>query len=171
MKRTINVRLNPQSIADAITELQMYKEEIERRVRLLVQTLIDNGCTIARAKIAEYDAVYSGELLNSINGYMDESIGIIRVDSEYALFVEFGTGPVGKKEPHELADESFYRPTPWYTKADRKPMDEIYGWKPIETDDGNIIYMAAGQKSKPFMYDTAKALRDKLPSIAREVFG
>lgn len=170
MKRTINVRLNPQSIADAITELQMYKEELERRVNLLLRRLVDDGASIARAKLVEYEAVYSGELLNSINGVIDGNIGVIRVDNDYAVFIEFGTGPVGAKKPHELADESYYRPTPWYTKADGKPMDEIYDWVPMNRGDG-VFYLAFGQKSKPFMYETAQALRDELPSIAREVFG
>ena len=171
MKKVIKVKLSPQGVADAITELQMYKEDLERRVRLLVKALLERGAKIARAKLESYDAIYSGELLNSINGYMDGDKGVIRVNSKYALFVEFGTGPVGKKNPHPKAEGSQYRDTPWYTQADGKPMDMIYDWTPIETDDGNIIYLAFGQPSKPFMHETALQLRDEFPAIAREVFG
>jgi hypothetical protein len=171
MKKVIRVKLSPQGVADAITELQMYKEDIERRIKLLVKKLTELGADIARAKIASYDAVYSGELLQSINGFMDGSRGIIRVDSKYALFVEFGTGPVGRENPHPLAEASYYKEEPWYTAADGKPMDLIYDWTPIETDDGNIIYIAYGQPAKPFMHETALELEAEIPKIIKEVFG
>ena len=171
MKKVINVKLDPQSVADAITELQMYKEDLERRIQLLVKKLTERGANIARAKVKSYDTIYSGKLLDSINGIMDGNRGVIRVDSKYALFVEFGTGPVGKKNPHPLMGASDYKNEPWYTAADGKPMDMIYDWTPIETDDGNIIYLAYGQPAKPFMHETAKQLKDELPGIVKEVFG
>ena len=168
MKKVIKVKLDPKSVADAITELRMYKEELERRVRLLIETLVDRGAEIARAKVIEYDAILNGDMLDSINGFMAGDIGYIRVDSNYALFVEFGTGPAGAKRPHPLGGN--YKPTGWFTAADGKPMDEIYGWTPIEADDGEIIYFTTGQPSKPFMYETAMQLRELLPEIAMEVF-
>lgn len=170
MKKVIKVKLHPQSVADAITELQMYKEDLERRIRLVIKTLTERGANIARAKVQSYDAIYSSELLNSINGFMDGNIGIIRVDSKYALYVEFGTGPVGKKKPHPQAQGSYYRETPWYTKADGKPMDMIYDWTPLKGENGDTYYLAYGQPSKPFMHETAQQLRDELPNIVREVF-
>lgn len=171
MKKVIRVKLDPYSVSNAIVELQMYKEDLERRIRLLVKKLTERGADIARAKVADYDAVYSGDLLQSINGIMDGNRGVIRVDSKYALFVEFGTGPIGKQNPHPLAESSHYKDEPWYTAADGKPMDMIYDWTPIETDDGNIIYLAYGQPAKPFMHETAKQLREELPGIIKEVFG
>lgn len=171
MKKVIRVKLDPYSVSSAIVELQMYKEDLERRIRLLVKKLTERGADIARAKVADYDAVYSGDLLQSINGIMDGNRGVIRVDSKYALFVEFGTGPIGKQNPHPLAESSHYKDEPWYTAADGKPMDMIYDWTPIETDDGNIIYLAYGQPAKPFMHETARQLREELPGIIKEVFG
>lgn len=171
MKKVIKVKLSPQGVADAITELQMYKEDLERRIRLIIEKLVGRGVSIARAKVQSYDAIYSGDLLNSINGFMDGGNGIIRVDSKYALFVEFGTGPMGKESPHPLAEGSYYADEPWYTQADGKPMDLIYDWTPIETEDGNTIYLAYGQPAKPFMHETAQQLREELPGIIREVFG
>ena len=171
MKKVIRVKLDPRSIADAITELQMYKEDIERRVALIARKLTESGATIARAKVQSYDAVYSGDLLNSIDGYMDGSVGIIRVNSDYAVYVEFGTGPVGKEKSHPSDMNVTYRETPWYTQADGKPMDVIYGWTPYEGEDGSIYYLAYGQPAKPFMYETAQELRGKLPTLIKEVFG
>ena len=171
MKKVINVKLDPKSVADAITELQMYKEDVERRVKLIVETLVKNGANIARAKLQSYDAIYSGKLLGDINGYMDGSVGIVRVNNEYAVYVEFGTGPVGKKHPHPSDINVSYRNKPWYTKADGKPMDMIYGWTPHENEDGEVYYIAYGQPAKPFMYETAQQLREEVVRVAKEVFG
>lgn len=167
--KTINVKLDPKSIEKAIQELQDYKAEVERRVELLVRTLTEQGAELAKAKVLEYDAYHLGELYNSIEGVITEDYGIIRVNSEYALFIEFGTGPIGAKKPHP-SGEGKYRNKPWYTDADGKPMDLLYGWDPIELEDGTIVYKTYGQKSKPFMWETAQQLRENLEQTAKEIF-
>lgn len=168
--KTINVKLDPKSIEKAIQELQDYKAEIERRVKLLVELLTNQGAELARAKLIEYGAYNYGDLYNSIEGVITEEIGIIRVSSEYALFIEFGTGPIGAKNPHPSGEGVTYKSEPWYTKADGKPMELWYGWDPIELEDGTIIYKTYGQKSKPFMWETAQELRANLLEFAKEVF-
>lgn len=170
MTKVIKVKLTPKSIDDAIKELNEYKRDLERRAQLLVKTLTDNGANIARAKVTEYDAYNFGDMFNSIDGIAIGNYGVIKVDSDYAVFVEFGTGPVGKKHSHP-SGKGKYRENGWHTKADGKPMDIWYGWTPIVTEDGEIIYYTEGQASKPFMYETALQLRDEFPAIVKEVFG
>jgi hypothetical protein len=102
-------------------------------------------------------------------GFVSGNTGFIRVDDEYAVFFEFGTGPVGAKNPHPL--HPTYTTDAWYTKADGKPMDELYGWTPLTDEDGETYYLTIGQKAKPFMYETALQLRDEFPKIVKEVFG
>lgn len=166
MKKVIKVKLDPQSIDNAITELQMYKEEIERRVTLLVKRLTESGADIARAKVVELGAYYTGELLSSINSYLFASdastVGFIRVNAEYGMFVEFGTGIVGKKGKHHPAESVFG----W--EYDVNNHGEI-GWS-FPTDDGSYR-RTRGQESRPFMYETALKLRDEFPIIVKEVFG
>lgn len=168
--KTIKVKLNPNSVEKAIKELQDYKAEIKRRVKLLIEMLVDRGADIARAKVIEYDAYNYGNLYNSISGVITEERGLIQVDSEYALFVEFGTGPIGSQNPHPGGENVTYKSEPWYTKADGKPMDLLYGWTPTELEDGTVIYKTYGQKSKPFMWNTAQELRANLLEFAKEVF-
>lgn len=168
--KTINVKLDPHSIEKAIQELQEYKAEIERRVELLVKTLTEQGAELARAKLLEYGAYHLGDLYSSIEGVITEDYGVIRVNSEYALFIEFGTGPIGAKNSHPSGEGVTYKNEPWYTKADGKPMDLWYGWDPIELEDGTIIYKTYGQKSKPFMWETAQQLRENLEQTAKEIF-
>lgn len=166
MKKVIKVKLNLQSIQNAITELQMYKEDLERRVRLLVKRLTDRGADIARAKVVEMDAIYTGELLNSIDSYLfafgDSPVGFIRVNAEYGMFVEFGTGIVGKSGTHHPAEDVFG----W--EYDVNNHGEV-GWI-FPTDDGSYR-RTRGQESRPFMYETALQLRDEFPAIVKEVFG
>lgn len=166
MKKVIKVKLEPKSIENAITELQMYKEDLERRVILLVKKLTERGAVIARAKVVEMGAYYTGELLNSIDSYYfafgGAPVGFIRVNADYGMFVEFGTGIVGENGPHHPAEEVFG----W--EYDVNQHGEV-GWL-FPTDDGTYR-RTRGQASRPFMYETALQLRDEFPAIVKEVFG
>lgn len=168
MKKVIKVKLEPRSIANAIKEIEEYKADLERRVRLLLKRLTDEGVKIAKAKVVEHGIIHDTNLTNSINGFVMGNVGFIRVDDEHAVFFEFGTGPKGASDPHPLG--SSYKSEGWYTQADGKPMDELYGWKPLG-DGENVYFFTEGQKAKPFMYETAQKLRDEFPSIVKEVFG
>lgn len=166
MKKVIKVRLDPHGIANAVAELNEYKADLERRVRFLIETLTDHGADIARAKVVEMDAVYSGELLGSINSYLfsfgGKPVGFIRVNAEYGMFVEFGTGIVGKTNPYHPAHSAF-------------------GWEHDIHDHGNAgwfypgddgkAHWTKGQPSRPFLYETAMQLKQEFPKIVKAVFG
>lgn len=171
MKKVIKVKLEPKSIEKAIKELEEYKADLERRVRLLVKTLTERGASLARAKVVDMGIIHNTNLLGSIEGFCVGNVGYVRVNDEYAMFFEFGTGPVGASKPHPLRESGDYKSDGWYTAADGKPMDRLYGWLPLKHPDGNIYYYTEGQKAKPFMYETALQLRDEFPEIVREVFG
>ncbi len=161
MKKVIKLKLSAEGIENAITELQMYKEDVERRVKLLVEKLADRGADIVRAKITELDAIDTGVLLNSVESCLVDNIGYIRVNAEYGIFVEFGTGIVGKGKQHP-AKEVF----DW--EYDINEHGEK-GWH-FPADDGSYP-VTKGQPSRPFMYETALRLRDEFPAIVKEVFG
>ena len=168
MKKVIKVKLDPHSIESAIKEIEAYKADLERRVRLLLKRLTDEGVQIAKAKVVEHGIIHDTKLTNSINGFVLGDKGFIRVDDEHAVFFEFGTGPKGAGNPHPLGGE--YKSEGWYTKADGKPMDSLYGWKPLGNEN-NVYFFTEGQKAKPFMYETAQKLKDEFPVIVKEVFG
>ena len=171
--KTIHVNvLSKQSINMAIRNLNKYKAEIEQKAIELAIRLAENGAEIARIKLVEYGAVYSGDLLSQIGGYFSPTfnMGVIKVSSEYAAFIEFGTGPQGASSPHPSGNGT-YRSTGWFTAADGKPMDIMYGWQPLVLGNGDIIYYTEGQPAKPFMYDTARQLERDFMTIAKEVFG
>lgn len=169
MKKVIKVKLDPKSVEDAIKEIEEYKKDLERRVRLLLKTFTDRGVAIAKAKVVEHKIIHDMSLTNSIHGFVMGNAGFIRVDDKNAVFFEFGTGPVGASNPHPMGGAN-YESQGWYTAANGKPMDDLYGWTPLTAEDGSDIFYTEGQAAKPFMYETALKLRDEFPGMVKEVF-
>jgi hypothetical protein len=155
----------------AIRRLNEYQKEVETKTMLLAQQLTDRGVDIARMKVVEMCKLPSGDLASSIMGYYSPSLnaGFIRVTNDHAAFIEFGTGPLGAESPHPTISVG-HKGEGWYTKADGKPMDVMYGWQPITLGNGDIIYYTEGQPAKPFMYKTALELQLVFFEVAKEVF-
>lgn len=170
--KNIEIRLDPKSIENAIKELEAYKKEVEQKARLLVQRLTDYGADIARIKIVDMGAVYSGELLSGVDGYFSPLLnaGVVRVTSDHVAFVEFGTGVVGQQSPHTNGE--YLSKAAWGYATGQKiftTKDGKTGWI-YPTDDGGFRF-TEGMKSRPFMYQTALELQREFPRMAKEVFG
>lgn len=170
--KTINVSLDPKSIAKAVKELRKYQRDIEGKVQLLVQRLCDLGANVARVKIVEMGAYYSGELLSGVDGYFSPMLnaGFVRVTNDHVAFVEFGTGVVGQANPH--VNGEYLSKAAWAYATGPKiftTQDGRVGWI-YPTDDGGFRF-TEGMASRPFMYETALALQQEFPKIAKEVFG
>lgn len=163
--------MSKQSINMAIRRLKEYEKEIETKTMLLAQQLTDRGVDIARMKVVEMCKFPTGDLQSSISGYYSPILnaGFVMVTSDHAAFIEFGTGPQGSQHPHPTISVS-HKSEGWYTKADGKPMDTMYGWKPIQLENGDVIYYTEGQPAKPFMYQTAKQLENEFRNVVKEVF-
>lgn len=170
--RTIKVKLSPQSVMDAIKEINEYKAEVERKSRVLVQRLVDYGANIARVKIISLDAVDTGELLSGVDGYYSPTLnaGFVRVTSDHVAFVEFGTGVKGQENQHK--NDEYLSKASWGYATGQKiftTKDGRIGWI-FPTDDGGFRF-TQGMKSRPFMYETALELQREFPRIVKEVFG
>lgn len=165
MSRKIKATLSQSSLRQAQQEIKQYKQELIKKTETFAQRLADEGVILAKVKISQYPAIYTGELLNSI---MDEpgavitngSQWVIYTGCEWAQFVEFGTGIVGSQNPH--------------------PDTGIANWKYDVNGHGDAgwwyykegeWHWTKGMSSRPFMYETAKELADLVTKIAREVFG
>lgn len=169
--KKIEIRLDPKSVEKAIKELQAYKKEVEQKARLLVQRLTDYGADIARIKIVDMGAVYSGELLSGVDGYFSPLLnaGFVKVTSDHVAFVEFGTGVVGQQSPHTNGE--YLSKASWGYATGQKiftTKDGKVGWI-YPTDDGGFRF-TEGMKSRPFMYQTALELQREFPRMAKEVF-
>lgn len=171
------ITLNPllqSSIQNAIKALQSYQDSLTYKCQLLAEKLAEKGVEIARVQIADLDAIFTSELLQSVHSEYRGSIkggGVwaIVAGSKHAAFVEFGTGVIGKANPYK---GTLPEGVDWQYasgKTIRQLADGRYGWF-YKGKDGNW-YFTEGMPSRPFMYNTANELRSIIVSTAKEVFG
>lgn len=165
MSKTISFGLSVREVQNAIKELRQYQSDLNRKCEILAQRLAEEGVNIAKVKIMQFPAVYTGELLNSIQSEPGAMISngsqwIIYTGCEWAPFVEFGTGIIGSGNPH---------PDPGLAnwKYDVNEHGEA-GWHYYKDGKWN---WTKGMPSRPFMYETGRDLRKIVPKIAKEVFG
>jgi len=147
----IQMKLTTRSIEDAIREVKEYKRELNDRVKALIRELVDKGVEIAKAQVRELGAVYTGQLEESITGFFDEEtgLGIIRTDCPYAIYVEFGTGVVGERNPHPEPIEGW--------QYDVNEHGDKGWWYFNERDQK--WHWTKGMVSRPFMYNTLQLLK------------
>lgn len=176
MGKTININLFDQkSIQAAVKALRDYENSLEYKCRLLAETLAEKGVEIARVQIADLDAIFTSELLQSIHSeYVGSAKGggvwAVVAGTDHALFVEFGTlGSMGgKKEyPYPLPEGVQWN----YGSGSNiiQLANGQYGWF-YKGDDGKV-YWCEGMDSRPFMYLTGIELEKDVVKAALEVFG
>ena len=102
MAKKITINLSQKSIQDAISQIKAYKNDLAYKCQLLAEKLSERGVEIARLQLSDLDAVFTTELISSIHAEYKGSVkggGIWAVvaGTDHAVFVEFGTGIVGKR--------------------------------------------------------------------------
>lgn len=174
-KKTIKLNYFSQiSVQNAIKALQSYQDSLTYKCQLLAEKLAEKGVEIARVQIADLDAIFTSELLQSVHSeykgsVKGGSVWAVVADSKHAAFVEFGTGVIGKANPYK---GTLPEGVDWQYasgKTIRQLADGRYGWF-YKGKDGNW-YFTEGMPSRPFMYNTANELRSIIVSTAKEVFG
>lgn len=161
-KTVIKFKLDADDIDRAIREVAQFKKEFLEKCNQLVKALTDEGAKIAKIQVEQLDAVYTSELLNSIEGYYSPTskVGIIKAGAYYAAYVEFGTGVVGSRSAHPNLQGWQYDVNAHGDK----------GWVYYDEKSGNFRW-TKGFKSRPFMYNTARELERICKKISEEVFG
>lgn len=163
-KYTFKSDLSERGLKKLKKDLVAYQIELAKKVDLFTKELALEGVYIARNKIGEKDAVFTSELLNSMNlrkgdVIHDGSQWVIYTDCEWAQYVEYGTGIVGLQNQH--------------------PQYDIVGWRYDKNEHGESGWFyfrdgewhwTKGMPSRPFMYETALELPEKVNRIAKEVF-
>lgn len=164
MSKVVKFGLSVKEVQNAIKEIKSYQSDLNRKCEILAQRLAEEGVVIAKVKIMQFPAVYTGELLNSIQSEPGAMISngsqwIIYTGCEWAPFVEFGTGIIGSGNPH---------PDPGLAnwKYDVNEHGEA-GW--FYYKDGEW-HWTKGMPSRPFMYETGRDLLEIVPKIAKEIF-
>lgn len=175
MKRVFKTDLSRSGIADLRKQLVDYKNNVlQQKVDLLAKRLAEKGVAIAQTNIVTYDAIFTGELISSIETRYGGStkgtaVFYIVADSRHAVFVEFGTGQLGLEGSYPYP---FPEGVEWNYNTG-KTIFEIengqYGWF-YPAEDGTWRF-TQGMPSRPFMYETAVQLMTEIVKTAKEVFG
>lgn len=159
--RSIRVSLSEASIDAAISDLRAYRELAEPKLEELCRRLADIGVSVAQIHAP-------GELDACISALRDGSKWLVACDSDKALFVEFGTGVVGRgsysgdmPDWHEGYD---LRRTP--SAHDRR---DPTAWWYFDEKKGKLT-RTRGARAKPFMAPASEAMRRAVLETAREVF-
>lgn len=166
--------LSVEGIEKLKQDLLHYKDyTLQNKIELLVKSLAVQGVQIAKANVTRLDAIFTGELLNSIhsrNGGATKGTAIFYVvaDSEHAVFVEFGSGQLGMEGgyPYPFPEGVDWEYNVGETIFEIEP--GVYGWF-YPGDDGRW-YFTQGMPSRPFMYETSIELMKIVVKTAKEVF-
>ncbi len=161
----LTAKLSVQGINELIRGVRQYKQNLRKQAQNIVSALMEEGIDICTAEIISLDIYDTGKLLQSLNGYTDlqTNKGVIKVDTDYAVFVEFGTGVPGNKAGYvgQAMSKTAYKylgGTHYVTLP-----DGTLGWF-YPGDDGKM-HFTQGQASRPFMYNTAEKLKDLIRGI------
>ena len=155
---TIKLKLNDQSINQALKELTAYKKKVDAAGENLTHSLTEQGVSLAQLN-ASYMSIYdTGELVRGIDSQYQGDKGYVVSSAPHSAFAEFGTGIVGATSPH---------PNPtlagWKYDVNQHGEEGWWYWK-----DGEW-HWTAGMPSRPYMYDTAQMLRQMVVQTAKEV--
>lgn len=170
MIKNISISLSEDSINKAIKELEEYQNNLMRRIDKFTKMLAQEGVRIAELQVVSFPAFDTGELYDSIKWEKGDVLtdGVeyyVYTDCEYAPFVEFGTGIVGKESPHPKPQSISYKGKT-YDAYDSQGHGNN-GWHYYKNEKW---HWTMGSEAKPFMYNTANLLALRVSEIAKECF-
>lgn len=174
-KKTLKADLSISSIRSLQRELEKYRDSLTYKARLLAEQLSERGVEIARVQIADLDAIFTGELIQSLHSEYKGStqygaIFAVVTDSEHCAYVEFGTGQRGEDRPYPypLPEGVSWDYNVGKTIRQNAVTGRYYWFYPGQ--DGKWHY-TEGMPARPFLHNTAMELREIVEKTAKEVFG
>ena len=152
--KDIEMTLDPASVDRAIREIEAFEDKLKPAMECLINYLTEKGVEVAKAALLfiggspngwyENPAYDTGQLQDSIESVpFDGEAGYVKTDVPYAIYVEYGTGPMGQLKPHPLGGT--YRRTKWKYYNDRI---------------GRVVF-TYGMGARPFMYNTFRDLEEE----------
>lgn len=173
-KKPLKADLSISSIRNLQKELEKYRDSLTYKCRLLAERLSERGVEIARVQIADLDAIFTGELIQSLHSEYKGStqygaIFVVVTDSKHAAFVCFGTGQRGEDRPYPypLPDGVSWDYNVGKTIRQNAVTGRYYWFYPGK--DG-LWHYTEGLPSRPFMYLTSMELIKEVTKIAKEIF-
>lgn len=164
--RRITIDLSEESIAKAIAEIEAYKAELERKVKIFLSRLIESGYEVADATLTAISDEEKGSTKVTVVPTSDNSISLV-MDGEKFLFVEFGAG-IAFSQPQNPMSGQFKMGLGTYPGQIHAYQEEGWWYTDPETNEskhsrGNAPYMP--------MYKADVEILRNINTIAKEVFG
>lgn len=175
--KKITIKLTEESINNAIREIDEYRNSLPKRIEMFVKLLAEEGRDLAVIEV-ESTAKYS--FIGITQGIQAVTLGngkaLVVSTAPHSMFYEFGTGVVGKGNPHP--NDELLATLGW--NYDINEHGDLGWWYPTDETDGNpfkwiddkgqLRAWTKGMESRPFMFNTARLLKIEAKEIAREVF-
>lgn len=164
-KRRIRLNLfDPDSLADAIREMQTVAKNVPKCANDALNELADVGAQYAKNRVLAMDAIMTGDLYGFISAvHATEQVKMSKVvaPTPYAEYVEYGTGIVGASRSHPEPDGWAY---------DVNEHGEAGWWYYDDTFGYSSWHWTNGMPARPFMYQTRLYLEQQAPKITAKVF-
>ena len=164
MPKVIRMKLTPDSIDDAIKQLQTYRDSIETKKNKLVRMLAEIG--VREASVRFTTAIYDGINDSSVNLKISKNGCVIEAKGKAVCFIEFGAGV------YHNTGEPYPDPRPdgivgigEYGKGKGKRQ----AWGFIN-EAGEVVVTRGNPAAMPMWY-ASEEMRNNILKIAREVFG
>ena len=170
----INIKIS--NVDKVIRQLENYKKTLKRKQKLLLKKLAEIGINIATTRFvsAQYDGM-NDVVVNSVPEWIGENKIAISAVGNSVLFIEFGTG-VYHPETHPKANElGFPRGVfgqgkgshdSWTYYGEAGSSGEL-----VRKSDKGDVMRTHGNPPARAMYDAAEEMKEKVLTIAKEVFG
>ena len=126
-----------------IINLDKLNYKLETLAKLDVSKALNKACLVVENEAKRLCPVDTGDLRNSITHEVDDGVGIVGTNKEYAPYVEYGTGI--------FAVEGNGRDTPWS----------------YQDDEGNW-HTTIGQKPQPFLKTALDKQKKNVIKIFKE---
>lgn len=151
----MNISLDPKSINSAIRKLNSVKKGINSPE--IVDKMLEEGQRLAE--------IYSEGRVEITTEKTGEAEGVIRA-GKGSVWLEFGTGVAKNPSayPHPKAKELGMNAIGTYGKGKGSNPE---GWT-YKGEDGKYHH-TTGIRARLFMYNTARVLAEKMPSIAKDI--
>lgn len=174
----VNV-LSVASIDRAIRETEKYKRWLDTRTKQFLKRLQEAGIEAALKGYQEIEYAGQPDVLvdppGTVSGGNGKYTARVRATGDTVLFIEFGTG-IYNENAHQLAygyaagsyGDKALQPWGWFYTGSPGPHD------PPSTEPANKHKHSMhtyGNRENKVIYDARKDVREKVASIAEEVFG
>lgn len=129
------------------------------------------GETVGQTEGKYVDYIPTDELINNIkiSDIADDMVRVI-ADTDYAKFVEFGTGIEGQRHPSEKASEmgwNYSSKVHFFENKLTGEVTKVEGWY-YKGNDGNV-YFTQGLPAHNFMYNSWLDLKNNYRDIVKRV--